>query len=92
LGVQMNMHSTLNSFLNRLVWLLTGHYGRPGTNNAFVPILNLSSSTRETAAKGGKDNGNSKARVRPDRSQPGHGRQGHHGLDPLQCDPRGNPY
>jgi anaerobic selenocysteine-containing dehydrogenase len=50
LGVQMNRHSTLNSYLNRLVWLLTGHYARPGTNNAFVPMLNLSSSTREAAA------------------------------------------
>ena len=51
LGVQMNVHSTLNSYLNRLVWLLTGHYARPGTNNAFVPMLNLSSSKRESAAK-----------------------------------------
>ncbi len=51
LGVQMNRHSTLNSYLNRLVWLLTGHYARPGTNNAFVPLLNLSSSTRTTAGK-----------------------------------------
>ena len=51
LGVQMNMHSTLNSYLNRLVWLLTGHYARPGTNNAFVPLLGLSSSTREAPAK-----------------------------------------
>jgi anaerobic selenocysteine-containing dehydrogenase len=41
LGVQMNLHSTLNSYLNRLVWLLTGHYARPGTNNAFVPLLGL---------------------------------------------------
>jgi anaerobic selenocysteine-containing dehydrogenase len=53
LGVQMNLHSTLNSYLNRLVWLLTGHYARPGTNNAFVPLLNLSSSTRDSSAKGG---------------------------------------
>jgi len=42
LGVQMNLHSTLNSYLNRLVWLLTGHYARRGTNNAFVPLLGLS--------------------------------------------------
>ncbi len=47
LGVQMNIHSTLNSYLNRLVWLLTGHYGRKGTNNAFVPLLSLSSSGRD---------------------------------------------
>ncbi len=46
LGVQMNLHSTLNSYLNRLVWLLTGNYGKAGANNAFVPLLNLSSSKR----------------------------------------------
>ncbi|MCX7143698.1 MAG: molybdopterin-dependent oxidoreductase [Proteobacteria bacterium] len=50
LGVQMNRHSTLVSYLQRLVWLLTGHFARPGTNNAFVPILNLSSSGRERDA------------------------------------------
>jgi anaerobic selenocysteine-containing dehydrogenase len=42
LGVQMNLHSTLSSYLNRLVWLLTGHFARRGTNNAFVPLLGLS--------------------------------------------------
>ena len=47
LGVQMNRHSTLVSYLNRLVWLLTGHYARQGTNNAFVPLLGLSRSKRE---------------------------------------------
>jgi anaerobic selenocysteine-containing dehydrogenase len=47
LGVQMNIHSTLNSYLNRLVWLLTGHFGRQGTNNTFVPLMSLSSSARE---------------------------------------------
>jgi anaerobic selenocysteine-containing dehydrogenase len=41
LGVQMNVHSTLNSYLQRLVWLLSGHFGREGTNNAFVPFLSL---------------------------------------------------
>jgi anaerobic selenocysteine-containing dehydrogenase len=41
LGVQMNVHSTLNSYLQRLVWLLTGNFGREGTNNAFVPFLSL---------------------------------------------------
>ena len=50
LGVQMNLHSTLNSYLNRLVWLLTGHYARPGTNNAFVPLLGLSQSNRDRSA------------------------------------------
>jgi anaerobic selenocysteine-containing dehydrogenase len=49
LGVQMNMHSTLNSYLNRLVWLLTGNYAKAGANNAFVPFLNLSNSSRVTS-------------------------------------------
>ena len=49
LGVQMNMHSTLNSYLNRLVWLLTGNYAKPGANNAFVPFLNLSNSSRSAS-------------------------------------------
>jgi anaerobic selenocysteine-containing dehydrogenase len=52
LGVQMNVHSTLNSWLQRLVWLLTGHYGREGTNNAFVPFLSLAQLSRgDTAAR-----------------------------------------
>jgi anaerobic selenocysteine-containing dehydrogenase len=42
LGVQMNRHSTLVSWLQRLVWLLPGHFAREGTNNAFVPLLGLS--------------------------------------------------
>ena len=46
LGVQMNIHSTLNSYLNRLVWLLSGHFGRKGTNNTFVPLLSLSAAMR----------------------------------------------
>jgi anaerobic selenocysteine-containing dehydrogenase len=49
LGVQMNLHSTLNSYLNRLVWLLTGNYAKKGANNAFAPLLNLSNSSRRTS-------------------------------------------
>lgn len=54
LGVQMNVHSTLNSYLNRLVWLLTGNYAKVGSNNAFVPLLNLSSSNRSASKTPGK--------------------------------------
>jgi anaerobic selenocysteine-containing dehydrogenase len=35
LGVQMNRHSTLVSYLEKLVWLLTGNLGRPGAQ--YVP-------------------------------------------------------
>lgn len=52
LGLQMNRHSTLGSYLQRLLWLLTGHYARPGTNNAPVPLLSLSKASKgETSNK-----------------------------------------
>ncbi len=53
LGVQINLHSTLNSYLNRLVWLLTGNYAKKGANNAFVPFFNLSSSSRNQSKTSG---------------------------------------
>jgi anaerobic selenocysteine-containing dehydrogenase len=55
LGVQMNVHSTLNSYLQRLVWLLAGHFGREGTNNAFVPLLSLAKLSKgEGASRGSR--------------------------------------
>jgi anaerobic selenocysteine-containing dehydrogenase len=33
LGVQQSRHSTLNSYLEKLLYLVTGHFGRRGTNN-----------------------------------------------------------
>src|SRR4029077_16843966 len=45
LGVQMNRHSTLVSYLEKLVWLLTGNLGQPGGQYApatFVPIVRAS--------------------------------------------------
>ena len=45
LGVQMNRHSTLVSYLEKLVWLLTGNLGQPGAQYApatFVPIVRVS--------------------------------------------------
>lgn len=58
LGLQMNLHSTLGSYLQRLIWLLTGHYGRAGTNNSPVPLLSLSK-----ASKGDTSVGRTKPRV-----------------------------
>ncbi|HKY91418.1 MAG TPA: molybdopterin-dependent oxidoreductase [Nevskiaceae bacterium] len=46
LGLQMNRHSTLGSWLQRLVWVLTGHYGRTGTNNAPVPFFSLAKASK----------------------------------------------
>lgn len=41
LGVQMNRHSTLVSYLHRLVWLLTGNFGRQGTRYVPTPFFPL---------------------------------------------------
>ena len=55
LGTQMSVHSTLVSYLERLVWLTTGHYGREGTANAFVPFLSLSKFSKgDTAGSGSR--------------------------------------
>ena len=35
LGVQMNLHSTLCSYLDKLIWLLTGNFANPG--GQYVP-------------------------------------------------------
>src|SRR6266581_7217478 len=47
LGVQMNRHSTLVSYLEKLVWVLTGNLGQPGGQYApatLVPIVRASKS------------------------------------------------
>jgi len=41
LGLQQSLHSTLNSYLEKLLFLLTGNLGNPGSNNfhtIFVPL------------------------------------------------------
>jgi len=47
LGVQMNRHSTLVSYLHRLAWLVTGSFGKAGAQfvvNSLRPLMNSSSS------------------------------------------------
>lgn len=42
LGLQQSLHSTLNSYLEKLLFLLTGHFGRPGCNalhTFFLPLI-----------------------------------------------------
>jgi anaerobic selenocysteine-containing dehydrogenase len=46
LGMQMSVHSTLGSWIQRLVWLLTGHFGRPGTNYAPLPLVALTGASK----------------------------------------------
>lgn len=41
LGVQMSPNSTLLSYLHRLLWLLTGNFGKPGAQYTPTPLLSI---------------------------------------------------
>lgn len=49
LGVQMNRHSTLVSYLEKLVWLLTGNLGKPGAQYAPSSLVPLGKSSKGEA-------------------------------------------
>ncbi|MBW2282216.1 MAG: molybdopterin-dependent oxidoreductase [Deltaproteobacteria bacterium] len=46
LGIEMAPHSTLNSYLEKLVYALTGNFGRPGTMNLGTHLAQLIGSSR----------------------------------------------
>ena len=46
LGVQMNRYSTLVSYLEKLVWLLTGNLGRPGAQYSPTSLASLVRTSR----------------------------------------------
>jgi len=60
LGVQQAPHSTLVSYLNKLLWILTGNFGRPGTmflHSAFAALAGGSGKSgrgRRTPVTGAK--------------------------------------
>lgn len=41
LGVQMNRHSTLVSYLHRLLIVLTGNFGKEGAHHAATPLVDI---------------------------------------------------
>jgi formate dehydrogenase len=41
LGVQMSLHSTLCSYLDKLLWMLTGNFANPGGQYAFSSLIPL---------------------------------------------------
>ncbi len=49
LGVQMNRHSTLVSYLEKLVWVLTGNFGKPGAQYSPSSLVALARAPREGA-------------------------------------------
>jgi anaerobic selenocysteine-containing dehydrogenase len=54
LGVQMNRHSTLVSYLHRLLWMLTGNFGKKGTHYMPTPLVDITSgSSKRTSPVAG---------------------------------------
>jgi anaerobic selenocysteine-containing dehydrogenase len=46
LGIQMNRHSTLVSYLEKLLWSLCGHFGKAGAHNMLAFLINIAGSGR----------------------------------------------
>ncbi len=55
LGVEMAPNSTLNSYLNGLLVLITGNFGKEGALNIPAPIVPLFSKTKERQGSDGDD-------------------------------------
>jgi anaerobic selenocysteine-containing dehydrogenase len=53
LGIQMNRHSTMNSWLEKLVWTLTGNFAKPGTQ--FVPSAMVALARADRAPRAGEE-------------------------------------
>jgi anaerobic selenocysteine-containing dehydrogenase len=47
LGVQMSLHSTLSSYLEKLLWLLTGNLAKPGAQYAPSALVNLARTPKD---------------------------------------------
>lgn len=55
LGMQQNLHSTLSSYIQRLIWLLTGNFAKRGTNNTPIPFLALNEASKGGVGKRKED-------------------------------------
>jgi anaerobic selenocysteine-containing dehydrogenase len=55
LGIQMNRHSTLSSYLNKLFWLLTGNFGKKGAQYIPAPLVNIAGGLDKIAGPASKD-------------------------------------
>ena len=47
LGVQQNIHSTLVSYLQRILWVITGHFAKKGAHNIAVRLLSIDDASKD---------------------------------------------
>lgn len=52
LGIQMNRFSTLNSYLNKLLWVLTGNFAKPGAQYVPATIVSVAGNLERLGAGG----------------------------------------
>lgn len=52
LGIQMNRFSTLNSYLNKLLWVLTGNFAKPGAQYVPATIVSVAGNLEKLGAGG----------------------------------------
>lgn len=52
LGIQMNRFSTLNSYLNKLLWVFTGNFGKRGAQYIPATIVSVAGSLEKLGAGG----------------------------------------
>lgn len=54
LGIQHTLHTTLNGYLEKLLYLITGHFGKRGSNNLHSFLLPILGNTDERKSLRGK--------------------------------------
>ncbi len=52
LGIQMNRFSTLNSYLNKLLWMLTGNFAKKGAQYVPAVLVNVAGNLEKLGAGG----------------------------------------
>ena len=79
LGIQMNRHSTLSSYLEKLLWLLTGNFGKPGAQ--YSPTSLVALARGDSGGRGGRR-----------QDEPGRRRPDHRRARAVQRHRRGDPH
>ena len=54
LGIQQNVHSTLVSYVQRLLWLLTGNFAKKGAQNIPVQLLSVTEGSKQATSSSKK--------------------------------------
>ena len=64
LGTQQNIHSTVVSYLQRIMWVITGNFANKGGHNIAVPLISVTEGSKQ-ATGADEAKGKQKANVSP---------------------------